>query len=105
MKLTTDLHLVKNGGAIPPHPHTHSWLCAYLIEHRKNFILSATHQPRLGIRSGFLPIRIKYIFFFIVLASSFCKNLKFRNLVFTSYSQFNNVLLSYGHHKLEIHIK
>jgi hypothetical protein len=34
MKLTTHLHLVKNGGAILPFRYTSSWCGAQLIRHR-----------------------------------------------------------------------
>jgi hypothetical protein len=40
MKLTTHLSStaeVKNGGAIPPLPHSYSWQDGYSIKHKENF--------------------------------------------------------------------
>jgi hypothetical protein len=37
VKLTTYLHLIKSGGAIPPLSHVYSWHGAELIKHRDSF--------------------------------------------------------------------
>jgi hypothetical protein len=40
---------VKNGGAIPPHPHTSSWHGALLIKHRNNFAITFYVLPIMEV--------------------------------------------------------